>query len=115
MNIKYSGSDLVVLNSNFSNSVVARLLGRSVASVRQKKHCLKHPDKVMKNTGVSNHRRGLRNEESLKTADEHGQRWSDTDNAYIISTAGRPLAEVAAALGRSVNAISSRRCVLANA
>lgn len=112
---KYSIGDLTVLKSTFSDSVVARLINKSVQAVASKRYCLRHPDRYKARSNRGTARSKILNDESLKTADEHCQRWSDTDDAYVTSTMNQPVAEVASALGRSLAAVANRRCHLANA
>jgi hypothetical protein len=115
MNTKYSPEELTVLKSSFSSSVVARLLGRTVHAVQQKRYDLAHPGTSAERSRRSNARTYALNQESLKTADEHRQPWTDTDEYYVTSTMKQKASEVAATLGRSVRAVERRRQLLANA
>jgi hypothetical protein len=109
----YSATDLVVLKSTISDASAARILGRTTAQITNKRWRMRGDNQKRMNAS-SNSIHHHNNEESRKTAADSHQRWSDTDDSFVISSAASPIKDVAAALSRTCAAVRSRRHYLSN-
>ena len=61
---------------------------------------------------MSNDKREQRRQETLKTADNHRQPWTEWEDSLVIGPTSMTNVEIAVQLGRTSTAVSQRRVVL---